>query len=1494
MPAIKVARTDTFEQQRLKINELGSQLFNISAGGSDLSTGNLKLGDGTVQEPSLSFINNTTIGIYKSSLTGFGFVSENKNIIDFSETEIVSFKDINIRQKILTTAGTSVSNDGSGYDAGTFTNIDLLGGSGLAGTGNITVVGFEGSITNIGDGYVVGSFEDIVLEGGNGSGATITFDVAGIEGLITSGGSGYTDDTYTDEAATNVTGSGAGAVFSTIDVVDGVVVNAQVSVSGSGYAQGDVISANIPGGINFEFTITSQPSKVTEIQFTDYGTGYQTGDVLVFPSNSATFSNIEVGGEVAGVATTLTTGSANITVADTTGILAGAEVQVEEGPGALAENTTVQTVVNGTTLTLSANPTTAGAATLAFTTGVPSELTGFSSVAGIEVGDTVFVVSGSGVIGDGVTVDSVDIEENRVVLDNDAQVAGISNIQFGPPMGDPTGTSQDFAYTIGELGVISAIEIADGGNGYVAGDTLTVSPQDLVVPTTLTVTAEFQQDVEFAQTISAGTISVGDNMVTPAGSVLSPVTVQSSSDIAGEADAVYTVTVAGTAGTGAQFRITRTDTGEVDSVEVLQGGSDYEANELLTIDGSDVGGTDGTDDIGISIDSVTELGEDILVSRVQENGGNITSVTLKTGDLLQGASLVVSGTTSPVYGATTVGDAYTRFFIDDVLHPNLTLYSGDTYIFDLTGAAGEGFALSQFPDGSNAPSNITGRTSTLTALSTTFTVDDATGIVAGMLITVTGGTGGVAPNTLVTDVTGTTITINQPATVSGLVILTFSGYEFVDGVTRTATTLSIRINDTTPDLYIYSTTSGNVDYGGPDGAEGVLTTDNNNPRVFGSGATFLVSSVATSDVITSDVETGAFNASSVSSSNLTASSASIGTLSVTTINGGNLSVDAITADNDLSINTGGATVIETGNFDVGSYLQVAGADGSLTTSGIIKTTNKFSSNDKLEISENKISTVPGQELLIEPGGQTEVVKLISTSTLIIPSGDNNQRPLTGAGAENGAIRFNTVTNQYEGYSENSSSWSSLGGVRDLDGNTTILAEATVGANDNTLWFFNDGVNTVKFTPEYQDFVNVKKIRSANVNAPAYEEFRANAPVSLGEYIKYRNNIYEVTQAGTTGTSGNEPTHTTGAETNGTTELTFWGSAVSSLTFEEIDELRIDPLGFTDLVVNNELRISQSEISTNTSDLNIRPNSGQKVVVDAATSLVIPVGDNNSKGNPATGSIRYNTDDTTFEGYDGTQWGSLGGVKDIDGDTLIRPESAPGADEDTLFFLNANVNTLQVNSTQFEFYGIDTIASMTSNELNINAATVSFNNLDTTLDNTDTSSSFLFSTKENFDLGLSSGLNTDPLLRLTDTGDIFYNLGFGTGTYSGIKLFDTDLKVLELADYKVVTNDVSLEKGGIATGSSDLYNASTETAAKVTLVANNTTSGDKELIEFSVINKGSDVFFTEIGNVVSGATLIGSTTFDINPSNEVRITFVLDDDLANGDDVSVTTVTHVIK
>ena len=65
MPAINVAKTDTFESQRVKINQIASAIFNVTAGGSDLSTGILKLGDGTKPLPSLAFSNEPSLGFYR-------------------------------------------------------------------------------------------------------------------------------------------------------------------------------------------------------------------------------------------------------------------------------------------------------------------------------------------------------------------------------------------------------------------------------------------------------------------------------------------------------------------------------------------------------------------------------------------------------------------------------------------------------------------------------------------------------------------------------------------------------------------------------------------------------------------------------------------------------------------------------------------------------------------------------------------------------------------------------------------------------------------------------------------------------------------------------------------------------------------------------------------------------------------------------------------------------------------------------------------------------------------------------------------------------------------------------------------------------------------------------------------------------------------------------------------------------------------------------------
>ena len=60
----------------------------------------------------------------------------------------------------------------------------------------------------------------------------------------------------------------------------------------------------------------------------------------------------------------------------------------------------------------------------------------------------------------------------------------------------------------------------------------------------------------------------------------------------------------------------------------------------------------------------------------------------------------------------------------------------------------------------------------------------------------------------------------------------------------------------------------------------------------------------------------------------------------------------------------------------------------------------------------------------------------------------------------------------------------------------------------------------------------------------------------------------------------------------------------------------------------------------------------------------------------------------------------GGVKDVDQNTYIIPETAPGANENILYFYNDGNNTLQLTTTRLDFLAIDTIRSVTTDELEV--------------------------------------------------------------------------------------------------------------------------------------------------------------------------------------------------
>ena len=1796
MPAINVSKTDTFESQRQKINQISTALFNVTSGGSDLSTGNLQLGDGLVGNPSLKFSTDTQLGIYKAGTKTLGFVNSGKKIIDFKLSELTAYQDFNIQQRKLAQSLVTLVSGGSGYDPGTYTAVPLIGGTGQNATADIEVLAFDGSITNAGSGYIAGDYLTIPLEGGNGTGATASFTITALEGSITQAGAAYFPGTYTSVPLTGGNGNGAEAdividgtstpagtitnagtgytdgVYSqtsffnepvqtfvvtsvanpnagqpgqpnfiyNIDGVDqpqltldigntyrfdlsdssiqganpgqagsdhrmtfqlangssidfqdkfefftagihgnpgcftdvvmkpdcntgaqivrydcanhpgmgpaggnitlqdtstytyygwqgfaditvsggvvtdvtwsnpgvtykvgdrlqapyvniggtgsgflytinsvtntGVVDSVTITVDGTGYQVGDVLSVadstvGNGGGAGFQFTVSNVPGDLTNFVLNERGSGYQVGDVLGLPKQISNQS-VYLPGTSASFATTLSTGSAQITISDTSSLVVGLSVQQGAGDvGSLDQATTIASIDSATQLTLSANPLVAGAANLTFSTANPNELT-LTSTAGLSIGYRVEKVSGTGVLVANTTIANVD-SATTVTLSDAPTALGPTVVNFVPAFGDP---ADDFSYTIDTLGEVGSFTLVDVGNGYSPNDEFTANAGDLTQPITYPVTVKDVQKITPIETIAGTAITTTDTLeelagditnvsftggdITPtvtgplacncvqgdftatladttgisvgdlvsedsSGNLAIDVTVASvdsatqvtlsaaflstasinltfTSDEAGSFTGVASTTAGG--GSGATFDVERSSSGLIIGVTLNAAGLGYSDGDTLTIAGNLIGGATPANDITVTADTVNAATAVTILDIALDGSGNISTILLEVDQatlFTAGNTFIKTGAAGTQYTVDTASTLQYRFLIDvgsgPQITPAWTIYVGNTYRFDLSdnSVSGHQFALSQFRDGPYAPSLVENVSTTLDVASFTLTVASTTGMQVGMLVSVTSGDGVLASDTRIVSIdSATQVTISLLPETAGAAVVTVSGVEYTDGVERGNDYLDLTVTSATPNLYYFCDSgAGHEDEGGEDNQEALITIDPNNPKVFGSGLLLRATDISSINIVTMEVLTG-----QVSVADIVATEGTIDTLSAP-----DLSSDTVAAATSVTTplvsngTTGaltltGTSVISTNDFTVGGFA-VTQADGNVVTSGELKTTDKLNVNDNVFIENNVISTDAGSDLVLSaPTGK--VTKVTGFGSINIPAGTTAQRP-GAASAANGSIRYNTDSNQYEGYSASTSSWSSLGGIRDLDGNTYITAELSIGANDNTLWFYNDGANTVKFTPNELEFRTNKTIKSANTSAPAFTEWIANAPVLVGAYLKHKNNLYEVTVAGNTATSGNEPTHTSGAVTNGSCTLTYWGLAVGPLTFVDVEEIRLDPLGSSPLVINGDLRLRENIIGTDLNDIILQPNAGKKIVCNTNTTLAVPAGSDADRGAAIQGGIRFNTDASQFEGYDGTNWGSLGGVKDVDQNTYIIPETSPGANENILYFYNDGSNTMRLTASALEFYTVDTIISSTSGEFEITAGLMTFDNAETTLDNTQADRTFLHSSKQYFDLGLSGGLSVDPVLRLDNQGDVYFNTTFGTGNFTGVKVFDGDLKEFELADTKILTEKITLTKGSANTGGSDIYDATAAVGAKTVVVAENLNNNDREFFEFGIIDNGTDIFHTEYGNVRTGQQLI-VPTFERTSGNLARINFEVGTDLTNGHQIEITIVSTVTK
>jgi hypothetical protein len=171
--------------------------------------------------------------------------------------------------------------------------------------------------------------------------------------------------------------------------------------------------------------------------------------------------------------------------------------------------------------------------------------------------------------------------------------------------------------------------------------------------------------------------------------------------------------------------------------------------------------------------------------------------------------------------------------------------------------------------------------------------------------------------------------------------------------------------------------------------------------------------------------------------NTTATTLNVGGASTTT-NIGSTSSGTTTVGYDLTVN---------------GDVQVKGGDltTNQTTFNVINTTattvNAFGAGTTISIgAATGTLTVNNAQTVFN-----------SVKSVQLPVGTTAQRP-TGV---TGQVRYNTDLSTFEGYAD--ASWGSLGGVKSVDQKTYILAEATVGAGDNILYFYNNNTNTATVT-----------------------------------------------------------------------------------------------------------------------------------------------------------------------------------------------------------------------------------------------------------------------------------------------------------------------------------------------------------------------------------------------------------------------------------------------
>jgi cytoskeletal protein CcmA (bactofilin family) len=457
-----------------------------------------------------------------------------------------------------------------------------------------------------------------------------------------------------------------------------------------------------------------------------------------------------------------------------------------------------------------------------------------------------------------------------------------------------------------------------------------------------------------------------------------------------------------------------------------------------------------------------------------------------------------------------------------------------------------------------------------------------------------------------------------------------------------------------------------------------------------------------------------------------------------------------------------------------------------------------------------------------------------TSHWTLPVGTTGERPGTPA---DGMVRYNTTLSSFEGYGPGSA-WGSLGGVKDVDQDTYILAELSAGNDDDTLTMYAGGSEVATLNGTTFDITTTQVIINStdSLQIPVGTTAQRDSSPAVGQ-IRYNSTLSSFEGYGPGSAWGSlggvkdvdQDTYIIAETSAGNDDdtLTFYagGTAIGTWNATQLDvnqtlnvdgnttvggnltitgNLQVD--GTTTTINSTTLEVDDLNITVASGAANAAAANGAGLTVDGASATInyASTGDKWTMNKPldVTGSITSSAGITGTSLNVGTGAVTAGSL-DISGNADI--DGTMEADAYT------------VNGTTLAEYISDTVGAMVSSNTE-SGISVTYDDADNTLDfnvadPTITLTGAVTGSATMTNLGnvsITTTATSDPTLTLTGDASgsaTFTNLGDATltvtiandsHTHDGRYFTETesDARFARLAIANTFTEQQTFEKGFI--------------------------------------------------------------------------------------------------